>query len=124
MSNSGITLAGDFLSNIAAAGLTFPIHQLFNYTVSTPEMWEGDSAKRMQMAKDFLSRQYLIDNGSGGKKVSPILLRDFGLRALYVAGAYIMYINFERDCIAYSRKKKKKKKKPVKKKKKKKKKKS
>jgi hypothetical protein len=98
--SAGITLAGDFLSNIAAAGLTFPIHQLFNYTVSTPEMWEGDSAKRMQMAKDYLSRQYLVDNGSGGKKLSGILLRDFGLRSLYIAGAYTMYINFERTCIS------------------------
>merc|ERR550514_1021461 len=67
--SAGITLAGDFLSNIAAAGLTFPIHQLFNYTVSTPEMWDGDSAKKMQMAKDYLTRQYLVDNGSGGKKL-------------------------------------------------------
>jgi hypothetical protein len=99
-SSGSITLAGDFLSNIAAAGLTFPIHQLFNYTVSTPEMWEGDSAKRMQMAKDYLSRQYLVDNGSGGKKLSGILLRDFGLRSLYIAGAYTMYINFERTCIS------------------------
>jgi hypothetical protein len=98
--NSGITLAGDFLSNIAAAGLTFPIHQLFNYTVSTPEMWDGDSAKKMQMAKDYLTRQYLVDKPGGGKQLSPILLRDFGLRSLYIAGAYTMYINFERACVA------------------------
>jgi hypothetical protein len=98
--NAGVTLAGDFLSNIAAAGLTFPIHQLFNYTVSTPELWEKSSAERIQMSKDYLARQYLVDKPGGGKQLSPILLRDFGLRSLYIAGAYTMYINFERACIA------------------------
>merc|ERR1719301_402938 len=96
-SNGGITLAGDFLSNIAAAGLTFPIHQLFNYTVSTPEMWEAPQSEKIQMAKNYLAKQYLVDNGSGtGKQLSPILLRDFGLRSIYIAGAYTMYINIER----------------------------
>jgi hypothetical protein len=98
--NAGITLAGDFLSNIAAAGLTFPIHQLFNYTVSTPEMWDAPTAQKIQMSKDYLSKQYLVESASGGKQLSPILLRDFGLRSLYIAGAYTMYINFERACIA------------------------
>merc|ERR1712230_269275 len=82
-SSGSITLTGDFLSNIAAAGLTFPIHQLFNYTVSTPEMWDGTQAQRIQMAKDYLSKQYFKDG-----KLSSILLRDFGLRSLYIAGAY------------------------------------
>merc|ERR1711881_553553 len=45
--SGAITLAGDFLSNIAAAGLTFPIHQLFNYTVSTPEMWDKPSGEKI-----------------------------------------------------------------------------
>jgi len=98
--NAGITLAGDFLSNIAAAGLTFPIHQLFNYTVSTPEMYDAPVAKQIELSKEYLTNQYLVDNGSGGKKLSPILLRDFGLRSLYIAGAYTMYINFERACVA------------------------
>merc|ERR1719313_3165936 len=98
--NSGVTLAGDFLSNIAAAGLTFPIHQLFNYTVSTPEMWDKPQAEKLQMAKEYLKKQYLVEKPGGGQQLSPILLRDFGLRSLYIAGAYTMYINFERACIA------------------------
>jgi hypothetical protein len=98
--NAGITLAGDFLSNIAAAGLTFPIHQLFNFTVSTPEMWDKPQAERIQMSKDYLAKQYLVEKPGGGKQLSPILLRDFGLRSLYIAGAYTMYINFERACVA------------------------
>jgi len=91
---------GDFISNIGAAGLTFPIHQLFNYTVSTPEMWDKPQGEQIQMMKDYLTKQYLVDNGSGGKKLSPILIRDFGLRSLYIAGAYTMYINIERTAVA------------------------
>jgi hypothetical protein len=98
--SGAITLAGDFISNIAAAGLTFPIHQLFNYTVSTPEMWDKPQGEQLALMKDYLKKQYLVDNGSGGKKLSPVLLRDFGLRSLYIAGAYSAYINFERACIA------------------------
>jgi hypothetical protein len=98
--STATTLAGDFLSNIAAAGFTFPIHQLFNYTVSTPEMWEKPQAEQMQMMKNYLSKQYLVDSPSGGKQLSPILIRDFGLRSMYIATAYTMYINFERACIA------------------------
>jgi len=56
--------------------------------------------EQIQMMKEYLKKQYLVDNGSGGKKLSPILLRDFGLRSLYIAGAYSAYINFERACIA------------------------
>jgi len=88
------------LSNIAAAGLTFPIHQLFNFTVATPEMWDKPQAEQFQMMKQYLTKQYLVDNGSGGKQLSPILIRDFGLRSMYIATAYTMYINFERACVA------------------------
>jgi hypothetical protein len=98
--NAAVALAGDFVSNICAAGLTFPIHQLFNYTVSTPEMWDKPQGEQLQMMKDYLKNQYLVDNGAGGKKLSPILLRDFGLRSLYIAGAYTMYINIERTAVA------------------------
>jgi len=50
--------------------------------------------------KQYLTKQYLVDNGSGGKQLSPILIRDFGLRSMYIATAYTMYINFERACVA------------------------
>merc|ERR1719498_2118702 len=33
-----VSLAGDFLANMAASGFTFPINQLYNYTAVTPEM--------------------------------------------------------------------------------------
>jgi hypothetical protein len=98
--SGAITLAGDFLSNIAAAGLTFPIHQLFNYTVTTPEMWDKPQGEQFQMMKEYLTKQYLVESPSGGKQLSPILIRDFGLRSLYIAGAYTMYINIERTLVA------------------------
>ena len=98
---AAVTLAGDFTSNIAAAGLTFPIHQLYNYTVATPEIWDKPSAARIQLMKDYLSRQYLVNTPSGGKQLSAVLMRDFFLRSMYIAGGYTMYINIERACIAH-----------------------
>merc|ERR1711959_662509 len=99
--NATVALAADFLSNIAAAGITFPIHQLFNYTVSTPEMWDKPQAEQIQMAKDYLNKQYFITKPDGGKQLSPILLRDFGLRSLYIGCCYTMYINLERAAVKY-----------------------
>lgn len=96
-----VSLAGDFASNIAAASITFPIHQLFNYTVVTPEMWDKPRAERLGMVRDFLSKTYLVTTASGGKRLSPVLLRDFALRSMYVATAYTMYINFERACVKH-----------------------
>jgi hypothetical protein len=97
--NATVGVVGDLLSNIAAAGITFPIHQLFNYTVSTPEMWDKPQGEQIQMAKDYLNRQYFITKPDGAKQLSPILLRDFGLRSLYIGCCYTMYINLERACV-------------------------
>jgi hypothetical protein len=99
--SEAVGVLADLLSNIAAAGITFPIHQLFNYTVCTPEMWDKPQAEQIQMAKAYLDNQYFITNSSGGKSLSPILLRDFGLRALYIGCCYTMYINLERSAVKY-----------------------
>ncbi|CAJ1385184.1 unnamed protein product [Effrenium voratum] len=37
-SNSMTTLAGDFAGNVCAACLSAPVHQLYGYTVTTPEL--------------------------------------------------------------------------------------
>jgi hypothetical protein len=96
-----VSLAADLTSNIAAAGLTFPIHQLFNYTVSTPEMWDKPQSEQIQMAKNYLDRQYFETSADGAKRLSSVLLRDFGLRAAYIGCAYTMYINIERSAVKF-----------------------
>lgn len=94
-----ITLAGDFVSNIAAAGLTFPIHQLYNYTAITPAMWDKPAGERISLARNFLSQTYFVTAEDGSKRLSRVLMRDFGMRAMYIATGYTMYINFERACV-------------------------
>jgi hypothetical protein len=64
-------------------------------------MWDKPQAEQIQMAKAYLDNQYFITNSSGGKSLSPILLRDFGLRALYIGCCYTMYINLERSAVKY-----------------------
>jgi len=96
-----VSVGADLISNIAAAGITFPIHQLFNYTVSTPEMWEKPMSGQIEMAKAYLDKQYFVTSAEGKKSLSGILLRDFGLRAAYIGTAYTLYINIERAAVKY-----------------------
>eukprot|EP00928_Gymnodinium_smaydae_P061498 TRINITY_DN45557_c0_g1_i1.p1 TRINITY_DN45557_c0_g1~~TRINITY_DN45557_c0_g1_i1.p1 ORF type:complete len:286 (+),score=31.81 TRINITY_DN45557_c0_g1_i1:103-960(+) len=91
-----VSLAGDFLANIVAAGFTFPLNQLFNYLAVTPETWDKPLVERVRMGKQFLSDTYFVNTETGGRKLSPVLLRDFSLRVMYIATGYTLYLNFER----------------------------
>jgi len=99
--SESVSVLADLISNIAAAGITFPIHQLFNYTVSTPKMWDAPQSEQIQMAKAYLDNQYFVTDANGKKSLSGILLRDFGLRAAYIGCAYTLYINIERSAVKY-----------------------
>lgn len=99
--SAGVTLAGDFLANITAAGITFPLNQLYNYIVITPSAWEGSLPQRLGNARKFLSETYFVKTDAGGSKLSPILMRDFILRSVYIGAGYTIYLNFERMCVKH-----------------------
>jgi hypothetical protein len=96
-SNALTTLSGDFTGNVIAACMSAPVHQLYGFTVSTPELQELSGAERRARSIQFLKDQYLVP---GTSKLSPVVPRDLFMRSMYVAVAYTMYSTIERGLVA------------------------
>lgn len=97
-SNVYTTFGGDFAGNILSAGATTPVHQLFGFTVTTPELHTmGPSEKMARMGK-FLSDQYLVTE-NGRTRLSGNVPRDLFMRTMFVASLYTLYSTFERAVI-------------------------
>jgi len=99
-SNSLTTLGGDFLGNVGGACLTAPIHQLYNYTVTTPELGNLPSSEVSQRYVKFLKDQYLVES-NGVTRLSSVVPRDLFMRSMYVAVAYTMYSTIERSLVKF-----------------------
>lgn len=92
-----VTLASDLTANCAAAGITMPMHMLYQYVATAgPELWDKPQGEQISVMKTWLSEQYFP-----GGRLSPTIMRDFFLRAGYIATAYTMYVNIERAAIKY-----------------------
>eukprot|EP00927_Polykrikos_kofoidii_P014535 TRINITY_DN16394_c0_g1_i1.p1 TRINITY_DN16394_c0_g1~~TRINITY_DN16394_c0_g1_i1.p1 ORF type:complete len:271 (-),score=27.05 TRINITY_DN16394_c0_g1_i1:183-995(-) len=98
--NAWTTLLGDFSGNVAAACLTAPVHQTYNFTVSTPELWTMNSADKRARYTEFLKDTYTEIGANGTRKISSVLPRDLFMRSMYVAVAFTMYSTLERALIA------------------------
>mmetsp|Transcript_87363 Transcript_87363/g.151254 ORF Transcript_87363/g.151254 Transcript_87363/m.151254 type:complete len:269 (+) Transcript_87363:89-895(+) len=94
--NEATTLAGSFAGNVLAACLTAPVHQCYNFTVSTPELQTMSSAEQLEKMKGFLTESY-FEAG----KLKPTVGRDMFMRSMYVAVAYTMFSTIERACVAF-----------------------
>jgi len=94
--NATVTLASDLAANICAACMTAPIHMLYQYTATTPELWAKPSGEQVQEMKQFLSNQYFP-----GGRLSSTVARDLSLRSFYIATAYTMYLQLERAAVKY-----------------------
>merc|ERR1711972_911063 len=82
--SSGWTqLGGDLAGNIMGACLTAPVHQMYNFTVTTPELGTLPAAQK----KD------------GRTRLSSVVPRDLFMRSMYVAVAYTMYSTLERSLV-------------------------
>merc|ERR1719343_516822 len=99
--NASISLAGDFLSNLVASGLSVPLGQLYNYMAVTPETWDKSWGERATLSKNFFSETYFVTTEGGGRRLSTVLLRDVGLRSIYIACGFTFFVNFERFCVTY-----------------------
>lgn len=97
-SNAMTTLGGDFSGNVLAAGLTAPVHQLYGFTVTTPEIHTMSGSEKRARMVQFLKDQYLITE-NGKTRLSAIVPRDLFMRAAYVATLYTMYSTLERTLI-------------------------
>mmetsp|Transcript_29913 Transcript_29913/g.85720 ORF Transcript_29913/g.85720 Transcript_29913/m.85720 type:complete len:272 (+) Transcript_29913:77-892(+) len=98
-SNALTMLAGDFAGNVCAACLSAPVHQLYGFTVTTPELATmGMSEKKDRMLR-FLKDQYL-ETKDGRTRLSAVVPRDLFMRSMYVAVAYTIYGTLERTLVA------------------------
>lgn len=98
-SNGLTTLAGDFSGNVCAACLSAPVHQLYGYTVTTPELGTLPFNEQRQRMVKFLQDQYL-ETKDGRTRLSKVVPRDLFMRSMYVAVAYTMYSSLERTLVA------------------------
>lgn len=97
-SNNLTTLGGDFSGNVISACMTAPVHQLYGFTVTTPELREMSGAEKRSAMVKFLKDQYLVTE-SGRTRLSANVSRDLAMRAAYVATLYTLYSTLERTLI-------------------------
>lgn len=92
-----VEIASDLVANCAAAGITMPMHMLYQFVITSgPELWDKPQAEQNTAMKKFLKDAYFP-----GGKLSSVILRDLCLRAGYIATAYTMYMQIERSAIKY-----------------------
>jgi len=97
-SNAMTTLGGDFAGNVVSACMTAPVHQLYGFIATTPELAQMAGAEKRSRMSQFLKDQYLITE-NGKTRLSATVPRDLFMRAAYVATLYTMYSTLERTII-------------------------
>lgn len=97
-SNGMTGLAGDFGGNILGACVTAPVHQLYGFTVTTPEMATLSSGEKIERMKGFLRDQY-TETKEGKVRLSSVVPRDLLMRSAYIATAYTLYSTLEKTLV-------------------------
>eukprot|EP00932_Pfiesteria_piscicida_P013957 SRR837773.25628.p1 GENE.SRR837773.25628~~SRR837773.25628.p1 ORF type:complete len:276 (+),score=73.04 SRR837773.25628:77-829(+) len=96
--NALTQLCGDFSGNVVAACLSAPVHQLYGFTVSTPELQQLSGSDRRARMIQFLKDQYL-ETKNGRVRFTATVPRDLFMRSMYVAVEYTMFSTLERTLI-------------------------
>lgn len=92
-----VTVASDLTANCCAAGITMPMHMLYQFVITSgPELWDKPQAEQNKQMVNFLRQAYFP-----GGRLSPTILRDLVLRAGYIATAYTMYMQIERAAVKH-----------------------
>lgn len=97
-SNHLTTLGGDFAGNVISACMTAPVHQLYGFVVTTPELADMSGADKRSRMIQFLKEQYTVSE-NGRTRLSSNVPRDLFMRAAYVATLYTMYSTLERTVV-------------------------
>jgi len=97
--SNGVTgLAGDFGGNILGACVTAPVHQLYNFTVTAPELASMSGGEKLERMKGFLKDQY-TETKDGKMRLSSVVPRDLLMRTAYIATAYTLYSTLEKTLV-------------------------
>lgn len=102
----------DVGSSLVMCTMTAPVHQLFNFLATSPEAKFQSFAKRATMARRFLREQYFVPSKPRevmitdfnqplpqqeySWRISPVALRDFGMRSVYITTVFSLFVAFER----------------------------
>uniref|UniRef100_A0A7S2KHC3 Mitochondrial carrier protein n=1 Tax=Zooxanthella nutricula TaxID=1333877 RepID=A0A7S2KHC3_9DINO len=97
-SNALTQVGGDFAGNVCAACLSAPVHQVYGFTVTTPELATMSGAEKKDRLVQFLKDQY-TETKDGKTRLSSVVPRDLFMRSMYVAVAYTMYSTLERGLV-------------------------
>lgn len=109
----------DALASLAVCTVTAPVHQLFNFLATTPEARSLSFSERSTMARRFLREQYFVPlprevmitadlsqrppEQEYSWRMSPVALRDFGMRATYITTVMSLFVAIERTLCSVMR---------------------
>uniref|UniRef100_A0A7S3P851 Uncharacterized protein n=1 Tax=Amphora coffeiformis TaxID=265554 RepID=A0A7S3P851_9STRA len=96
MSPTARTVWGDLVANVLVSAASAPLHQLYQWSVTTRVAETTHVEPFVKAAVNFLKAQYLTSSGS----LSPVAGRDMFLRVVYNATIFTMYGFIERTLVA------------------------
>lgn len=94
---------GDFCASVICGAVSMPFNQLFNYHVTSAASLSGSSLERLKLGMRFLKSQYFERSSSGSVRLSRMVLRDGGLRAMYIGCMFSSYAAVERVSLSFWR---------------------
>jgi len=89
-------MGGDFLASVLCGAISMPFNQLFNFQVTSAASLAASPVDRIKLALSFLKKQYFVSSESGSLQLSRMVLRDAGLRSLYIGCMFSSYAAVER----------------------------
>lgn len=97
-SNAMTQVGGDLAGNICGSCITAPIHQLYGFTVTTPELATMSASQKKERMLQFLKDQYL-ETRDGKVRFTATVPRDLFMRSMYIATAYTLFSTLERTLV-------------------------
>lgn len=98
--NALTAFVGSLSGNVCAACLSAPVHQLYGFIITTPELSTLPASEARGRMVQFLKDQYLVTSTSGRPRLGATVPRDFFMRSMYVALANTLYVAIERGLVA------------------------
>ncbi|CAJ1371813.1 unnamed protein product [Effrenium voratum] len=115
----GKNTLSDVMASLGCCTITAPVHQLFNFLVTTPEAKSMNFSERATVARRFLREQYFVElpreemitadlskslpEQKYSWRISPVALRDFGMRSVYITTVMSVFMAMERALCALMR---------------------
>eukprot|EP00933_Yihiella_yeosuensis_P032994 TRINITY_DN26697_c0_g1_i1.p1 TRINITY_DN26697_c0_g1~~TRINITY_DN26697_c0_g1_i1.p1 ORF type:complete len:355 (-),score=29.56 TRINITY_DN26697_c0_g1_i1:230-1210(-) len=108
----------DISASLTVSLITAPVHQLFNFLVTTPEARSVSQREKIAMAARFLREQYFVPlpreetlNVDLSRpfvqeyswRISSVAARDFAMRTAYITSVFTLFLTVERTLVKMMR---------------------